>query len=421
MKLKLTIILCAIFLYSPLFSQGEKAATGNKTKQSQNKKNEAKKIKNNDKKNLTDNTASINRKQSTQKNYWEVDISTSQRAEIKAKIEALPKIRGIHITSWVAGNEKLRRSLIEKINNSVINAVAVAIKEKDGKVYIPGIEKAHKFSTYEPAIKDPEAMIQDFKKAGLYTMARIVCFHDDIMPKKNPEIAVKNPDGSVWRAKKGSTWVDPYNKGTWDYIIDVAERSAKLGFDEIQFDYVRYPTEGNTSLCRFSQTHNKENATKNIASFLDYARKRLSPYKVKISADVFGLTTGSDMGIGQDLNLIAQHTDYVYPMMYPSHYYSGEYNLKNPDSQPYKVLDRGLKHALKKTGENYVKIRPYLQDFSLGWKYGPTELRAQIIAARANMIDSWILWNPSVKYSWETLTPEMYRAFIDPYWKIESK
>lgn len=359
--------------------------------------------------------------QTSVKNYWEVDISTTQRAEIKARIDALPKIRGIHITSWVAGNDKLRQALIEKIKGSVINAVAIAVKEKDGKVYLPGIEKANKWGSYEPAIKEPEKMVKDFKSAGLYMMARVVCFHDDVIPRKNPSIAVRNPDGSIWRARKGSTWVDPYDRGTWDYILDVAERAAKLGFDEIQFDYVRYPTEGNTSMCRFAQVHNKENATKNIAAFLDYARKRLSPYNVKISADVFGLTTASDMGIGQDLNLIASHVDYVYPMMYPSHYYSGEYNLKNPDSQPYKVLDRSLKQALKKTGGNYYKIRPYLQDFSLKWKYGAPELRAQIIAARANMTDSWILWNPSVKYSWEALTPQMYRAFIDPHFGMEGK
>lgn len=355
------------------------------------------------------------------KNYWEVSISTSQKALIKDKIDSLPKIRGIHLTSWVAGNDKLRSNIIRNIKGSVINAVAVAIKEKDGKVYIPGIEKAYKWGAYESAISKPEKMIEDFKKARLYTIARIVCFHDNTIPLKNPSIAVKNPDGSLWRARKGSTWVDPYNRETWDYILDVAQRAAELGFDEIQFDYVRYPTEGNTSMCRFSQTHNKENAIKNIASFLDYARKRLSRYNVKISADVFGLTTGSDMGIGQDLNLIASHVDYVYPMMYPSHYYSGEYNLKNPESQPYKLIDRAMKHALKNATGNYYKIRPYLQDFSLKWKYGSPELRAQIIAARANMVDSWILWNPSAKYSWDALTPQMYRAFIDPYYRETEK
>lgn len=357
---------------------------------------------------------SKNEKQRSGNSYWEVDISTTQKTLIEAKIKSLPQVRGIHVTSWVAGDDKLRSALIGKISNSVINAVVIAIKEKNGKVYIPGIDKAEKWGSYEGAIKEPEKMVRDFKKAGLYMVARVVCFHDNTIPLKNPAIAVKNPDGSIWKSAKGSTWVDPYDRTVWDYILDVSQTAAELGFDEIQFDYVRYPSEGNVSLCTFSRIHNKENATKNIAAFLDYAKKRLSPYNVKISVDVFGLTTRSDMGIGQDLNLIAKHVDYICPMMYPSHYNLGEYNLNNPDSQPYKVIDRGLRQAFKKTGQNYVKIRPYLQDFSLKYKYGPVELRAQIIAARANMINSWILWNPSVKYSWEALTPQMYKAFIDP-------
>ncbi|PIS46943.1 MAG: hypothetical protein COT17_05995 [Elusimicrobia bacterium CG08_land_8_20_14_0_20_51_18] len=351
------------------------------------------------------------------KNYWDVNLSTAEIAAIKQEIDSLPKIRGIHITAWIAGDEKLRKKLLEKVSASVINSVVVAVKEMNGKVYLPGVEKAYKWGSHENAIPDPEKMMKDFKKLKLYTMARVVCFHDSVVPAKNTALAVKNPEGSPWKSRKGDTWVDPYSREVWDYLLDVAERAAELGFDEIQFDYIRYPTEGDTKLCRFSQVHNKENATKNIAAFLKYARKRLSKYGVKLSADVFGLTTGSDMGIGQDLNLIAENVDYVYPMMYPSHYYNREYDLANPDSQPYKLIDRGLKHALGNTGRNYAKIRPYLQDFSLKWKYGPNELRAQIIAAKGNMLDSWILWNPSGKYSWEALTPQMYRAFVDPEWK----
>ncbi len=421
----LTVAISILMLYMPIFSvtneeQSSKHLKNTKIESSKSKKK--KHLHNRNKTNIvkssTKTFSSANnvktKFQTKLKNYWEVDISTTQKTLIKNKIDSLPKIRGIHLTSWVGGNAELRHKIIKNIKSSIINAVVVDIKEKNGKVYIPGIEKAYKWGSYEAAIKKPESMVEDFKKAGIYTMARIVCFHDDTIPMKNPSIAVKNPDGSIWRGRKGSTWVDPYKKETWNYILDVAERAAELGFNEIQFDYVRYPTEGNTSMCRFSQIHNRENATKNIASFLDYARDRLSKYNVKISADVFGLTTGSDMGIGQDLNLIASHADYVYPMMYPSHYYNREYNLKNPESQPYKLIDRAMKHALKNAMGNYYKIRPYLQDFSLKWKYGAPELRAQIIAARVNMVDSWILWNPSAKYSWEALTPQMYRAFIDP-------
>ena len=338
---------------------------------------------------------------------------------IRYKILSGKAVRGIHLSSWGSGSKKVRREIIAKINNSVINSVVVAIKEVDGRVYIPGVEMAHKYKTYEPAISKPEEMLKDFKDAGLYTVARIVVFKDKVMPLARKDLAVHTPDGGVWRAAKGATWLDPYNREVWAYTLDVAEQAAKLGFDEIQFDYLRYPTEGRTELCRYAKPHTTKNAIANLKDFLVYARGRLKPYNVKISADVFGLTTTAkdDMGIGQDIATITRNVDYVYPMMYPSHYYTGEYNLKNPNSHPYIVINRGLKDALKRLGPDYAKLRPYLQDFNLGWHYGPHEVRAQIIAARRNMLESWVLWNASNKYNWSALTPQSFRAFVEPEYK----
>ncbi len=343
-----------------------------------------------------------------------VSVST---AAIRELVAADRKIRGIHLTCWGAGSQKTRRELIKKISNSVINAVVVAIKETDGKVYIPGVEKAARWGTQTTAITDPAGMLKDFKDAKLYTVARIVVFKDKILPKVKKDMAVRNPSGEPWRARNGATWTDPYSRDVWEYNLDIAERAAKLGFDEIQFDYIRYPTEGDTSLCRYSKPHNRQTSTRNLGEFLAYARKRLAPYKVKISADVFGLTTTvkDDMGIGQDISTLADGADYVYPMMYPSHYYTGEYNLKNPNKEPYKVINRGLKDAMGKLGTDYAKLRPYLQDFSLfGVSYGAPEVRAQIVATRLNHLESWVLWNAANRYSWAALTPQSYRAFVDP-------
>jgi hypothetical protein len=355
-----------------------------------------------------------NKKYNLSETLWQIKLSTTEVSEINKKIETEPVVRGIHLTSWVAGDDKLRKKMIENISNSVINTVVVAVKEKNGEVYIPGIDNTIKYKTYKPAILNPKKMIADFNKLKLYKVARIVCFHDDILPKHNPELAVRRPDGSVWKTRNGDMWVDPYNKKVWDYIMSIAEKAAEYGFDEIQFDYVRYPTEGDTSLCRYSAVHNRENAEKNLVNFFKYARSRLSKYNVKISADVFGLTTSSDMGIGQNLRMISESVDYVYPMMYPSHYYSGEYNLADPDSEPYKVLNRGLKQAMNMTGFNYYKIRPYLQDFTLKKRYTSFDVRAQIIAVKNNYLKSWILWNPKCIYSWDTLTPQMFCAFVEP-------
>lgn len=338
---------------------------------------------------------------------------------IRQLVTADRQVRGIHLTCWGAGSAKSRRELIKKISGSVVNTVVIALKETDGKVYIPGVEKAVKFGSHENAIGDPEAMLKDFKGAGVYTVARIVVFKDKILPRARKDLAVRTPSGDLWRSRNGATWVDPYSREVWDYNLDIAEQAAKFGFDEIQFDYIRYPSEGNTSLCRYSKPHNRHTATRNLGDFLDYARKRLAPYKVKISADVFGLTTSvkDDMGIGQDISTLATGADYVYPMMYPSHYAPGEYNLKNPNASPYKVINRGLKDALGKLGTDYAKLRPYLQDFSLGWRYGAPEVRAQLLAARLNYLDSWVLWNAGNKYTWAALTPQAYRAFVDPSYK----
>jgi hypothetical protein len=345
-----------------------------------------------------------------------VAVSTSAIREL---VLSEKPVRGIHLTCWGAGSPKLRRELIKKISGSVINAVVIALKETDGKVYIPGVEKAEKWKSHENAIPDPESMIKDFKGAGLYTVARIVVFKDKIVPKVRKDLAVRTPSGDLWRSRNGATWMDPYNREVWDYNLDIAERAAQLGFDEIQFDYIRYPSEGNTALCRYSKPHNRQTATHNLKDFLVYARKRLAPYKVKISADVFGLTTTvkDDMGIGQDISTLASGADYVYPMMYPSHYYPGEYNLKSPNKEPYKVINRGLKDAMGKLGADYARIRPYLQDFSLGYKYGPAEVRAQLVATRLNLLESWVLWNAGNKYTWAALTPQAYRAFVDPDYK----
>lgn len=342
---------------------------------------------------------------------------------IRELVLAGPRVRGIHLTCWGAGAAKTRKELIKKISGSVINAVVIAVKETDGKVYIPGVEKAAAWGSHENAISDPEAMLNDFKAAGLYTVARIVVFKDKIVPKVRKDLAVRAPGGELWRSRNGATWMDPYNHEVWDYNLDIAERCAKLGFDEIQFDYLRYPSEGNTSLCRYSKPHNRHTATANLKDFLNYARKRLAPYKVKISADVFGLTTSvkDDMGIGQDIKILASGADYVYPMMYPSHYAPGEYNLANPNAHPFKVISRGLKDAMGKLGPDYARLRPYLQDFSMGWHYGPSEVRAQLLAARLNYLESWVLWNAGNKYTWAALTPQSYRAFVDPEYKPEEK
>ena len=345
-------------------------------------------------------------------------VSVSTEA-IRQAILAGQQVRGIHLTCWGAGSVKSRNEIIKKISGSVINTVVVAVKETDGKVYIPGVAKAEQLGSHENAIPDPEAMVADFKKAHIYTIARIVTFKDNVLPRKRKDLAVRTPGGDLWRSRNGAVWADQYSHEVWDYNIEVALRAVKAGFDEVQFDYIRYPSEGNTSTCRYSKPHNMNTAMANLGDFLRYARTKI-PANVRISADIFGLTTSvkDDMGIGQDIRVLAENADFVYPMMYPSHYAKGEYNLKNPNTEPFKVINRGLRDATEKLGMHYARMRPYLQDFSLfGVHYGPTELRAQLVAAHRNMLQSWVLWNPANHYTWSALTPQSYRTMVDPDYK----
>lgn len=315
-------------------------------------------------------------------------------------------VRGVHLSAWVAGSTTARRKFLSHLPSTVINAVVVPVKEIDGRVYIPGVAAAKNLGTETLAIPAPESMLRDFKEAGLHSVARVVVFKDDTLPRLKTQWAVKRPDGQLWLNQKGVAWIDPYRKEVWDYNIEVALRAAALGFEEIQFDYIRFPSDGDTALCRYSNSeHSHRKAIENLAEFLRYAHQKLKPTGAAVSVAIFGMTTTAqdDMGIGQKIGAMADFVDFVSPMMYPSHYGRGEYGLKNPNREPYKVINRGLRDAKVRLGAASWKLRPYLQDFSMGWRYGPAELRAQVLAARYQGIESWILWNAGNRYTWEAL------------------
>lgn len=310
-------------------------------------------------------------------------------------------VRGIHLTSWVTGSKKAREKVDKLLDETELNTVVIAIKEYQGEVYIPGVATAEKNKAFVNAMPDIKEYVADLKGRGVYTIARIVVFKDKIIPKKRPDLAVKTPDGDVWRDRSGNTWVDPYNKGVWEYIFEIGEQAVKLGFEEIQFDYIRYPSDGNTKLCRYSYAnHNSSSAARNLDEFLIAANKRFKPLGVPVSIDVFGLTPSvpHDMGIGQKFAQMTQWVDYVSPMIYPSHYARGEYGIPNPNAEPYKVVYKTMYDSLKKLGPIHNRMRPYLQDFSLGHKYGPQEVRAQIQACEDLGFKEWLMWSPNSNY-----------------------
>lgn len=312
------------------------------------------------------------------------------------------RVRGVHLTSWVAGSKKLRAKIDALFAETEINAVVVAIKEYQGEVYIPGVALAEKHKLYVNAIPDIKEYLAALKSRGVYTIARIVVFKDNGLARKKPEWAVKRPDGSVWQDHAKNAWVDPYNKEVWDYNLDIAEQAVALGFQEIQFDYIRFPSDGDIKQCRYSYAqHSSSASARALNGFLELAAKRLKPLGVETSIDIFGLTPSvqHDMGIGQKIMQMTQFVDYVSPMVYPSHYAKGEYGIPVPNAEPYKVVHKTISDAIKRMGVDSKRLRPYLQDFSLGHKYGPKEVRAQIMACEDQGIYDWLLWNPSCRYT----------------------
>jgi hypothetical protein len=322
----------------------------------------------------------------------------------KTAEKTTPKyIRGIHISAWVSGSKKYSDILDQLFKDTELNAAVIDIKEYEGEVYIDGVKAVDSIGAYVRAIPNLERYISILKERDIYTIARVVVFRDNKMARKNPELAVKNPDGTIWTDKMGVAWLDPYNKNSWDYNLQIAEKAADMGFDEIQFDYIRFPSDGNTKNCCYSKQHSATEASRILVSFLKEANKRFKTKNTKISIDVFGLTTTAldDMGIGQKIIEMSQWVDYVSPMLYPSHYGRGNYGITEPNKEPYRTVYYSLESALKRIPNE--KLRPWLQDFSLGYKYGSKEVRAQIQACYDNKINSWLLWNPKCTYTKDAL------------------
>jgi hypothetical protein len=314
-------------------------------------------------------------------------------------------VKGVYTTGWIAGSSKWFPRLLKFIDATEVNALVVDIKDDTGSLSFPvEVPLAKETGAAVKMIADPAGMIQTLKEHQIYPIARIVVFKDPFIAKAKPEWAVKSSAGGLWRDRKGLFWVDPHNKLYWDYIIAIAKEAVRLGFQEIQFDYVRFTSDGNTKTCVYPFADNKAPEDV-IQEFLQYARTKLAACDIPISADIFGLTTSADadLGIGQRFEKIIQHIDIVCPMVYPSHYIPGNFGLKNPNAQPYSTVFNSVSDAKKRltAASSATQLRPWLQDFSLGVRYGRAEIQSQIKAVNDVGIKEWIFWNPSCRYSIE--------------------
>lgn len=325
-------------------------------------------------------------------------------------------VRGIYVTGHSAGGEKFKQltSLIDKTD---LNAMVIDIKDDHGYLtYQPEANSSFK-DIGKPYIKDPKQMLKTLEEKQIYPIARVVVFKDTALAQKKPEWSFKEGD-NVWKNGRGESFVNPFVKEVWDYNVQIAIEAAKMGFKEIQFDYVRFPEgfENRDASLVYSmgdykdvKMDNVQKRVKAVTDFVAYARKELKPYDVKVSVDIFGYTATlpEAPGIGQNFSKISEHVDVISSMIYPSHWTS-YFGIAKPDTEPYRLIGEYSKLEKKKLGELKTPpiSRPWLQDFTASWLgsgnylvYGKKEVEDQIRALKDQGINEYLLWNASNRYT----------------------
>jgi hypothetical protein len=314
------------------------------------------------------------------------------------------EIRGVHVTGpLMSVPGKFSEYLA--LRRQGLNTLEIDLKDESGNVsFVRGAPRTARTDDAARAYFNPAAVARRAHAANVYLIGRVVTFEDPITATAHPELAIHRSDGSVWQTSGGLAWLNPYNRTAWRYDVDVAVAAAKAGFDEIQFDYVRFPSDGDVSAMRFPGRHPQPmNAT--VPAFLRYARSRLHPLGVRISADVFGLSANHDLGIGQRPAQIGRIVDALYPMTYPSHYTPGEFNLADPNAAPGATVMFSLQDFRDQVPLGHAVLVPWLQDFSLYRTYHPADVAAQIEAARTMHTGGFMLWNAGGIYTVHELAP----------------
>ncbi len=329
------------------------------------------------------------------------------------------KVKALYLTGWTVGSTKRVDHYVELAKNTEINSYVIDIKDDDGYVGYESNVPAVKENGAWKKKYDADSVIKAFHDNNVHLIGRIVAFKDPVYSLKRSDLAIKNVGGGLWKDNSKLTWLNPYNKENWEYLISIAKEAVAKGFDEIQFDYVRFPSDGKKKNMDFSGiTEEKYQA---IRDFLAYAKSQIT---VPVSADVFGIILESPAdteGIGQYLEHVGKDVDFISPMVYPSHYAYGQIvnkvEFKAPDLEPYAVVYNSLvkgKDRISKISGYNAKVRPYLQDFTASWlrpksmyqQYGAEQVRQQIKAVYDAGYEEWILWDAGNSYDESALLKE---------------
>jgi hypothetical protein len=326
-------------------------------------------------------------------------------------------IKGLYVNAWAFGSKKLWQ-LVRLADETEINAFVIDVKDDTGcLLYHSTVPTAEQIGANRCLrAKDARARLDTLAAHGIYAIARIVVAKDPLLAEGKAAWSVKDRvTGGLWRDRINSAWVDAYNDSVWIYSAQLAQEAAQMGFQEVQFDYVRFPDEPRERMATAIFPARRPGRTQReaVREHVALLKDRLKPSGVPVTFDIFGLTASAtgDLGIGQVWEDFVSVADVVLPMVYPSHYYRGAFGFAWPNGQPYRVVRSALTEALKRSEPlpGSAEIRPFLQAFTLGRRlprYTPFEIREQIRAVEDLGITSWVLWNPRSVYQRGSLRPE---------------
>lgn len=341
------------------------------------------------------------------------------------------KVKGIYVSGPVAGISRMDE-LIELVDQTELNAMVIDIKNDEGRVtYDMQSEQVLGIEAGTGYIPDIEELVSRCKEKDIYLIARIVAFRDPYLAEKKPEWAVHTKDGEIFRDKSGLAWVNPYQRGVWDYLVEIAGEAAAAGFDEVQFDYIRFSTDIRADEVDYGPEAGRADKIEIITEFTEYLYEKLAPLGVYVAADVFGTVIENETDqeiVGQDYVKMAEHLDYICPMIYPSHYRNGSYGIAVPDADPYHTIFGACSASVQELSaipeDGRAQVRAWLQSFTASWvpghiSYGPKQIREEIKGAYDAGYEEWILWNAAVRYQRDSLLTEEEAEAERQQWDAE--
>lgn len=358
-----------------------------------------------------------------------IDVKEDETPKFTATHIKTPEpLKAVYMSSWVAGTPSIRKGIVQLIEDTELNAIVIDIKDDTGRVsFDVWNEELENIGSEEIRIRDLRDFIALLHSKNIYVIGRISAFQDPYMTNLRPEMAVKrSSDKEVWKDRKGLSWIDASSRPMWDYLMLLADESYNAGFDEINFDYIRFPSDGNMNDIFYPYSEEKINNDPDLGkaivleSFFQHMAEYFENSDVVLSGDLFGMVTtnSDDLNIGQVLERALPYFDYIAPMVYPSHYPKTFIGLANPAASPYEVIKYSMDSAVKKVDElksstttpdwirEHVRreqLRPWLQDFNLGATYTAEMVRLQMDATYDSGLTSWMLWDASNTYTREAL------------------